>query len=58
MAQQLLDQYKTRLDQVALIPSMGGAFEVTVDGESVYSKLETGRFPSEAAVIADIGKKL
>jgi len=58
LAQQLLDQYKTRLDQVALIPSMGGAFEVTVDGESVYSKLETGRFPSEAAVIADIGKKL
>jgi predicted Rdx family selenoprotein len=55
LAQQLLDQYKTRLDQVALIPAMGGAF---VDGESIYSKLETGRFPSEATVIADIGKKL
>jgi selenoprotein W-related protein len=58
LAQQLLDQYKTRLDQVALIPAMGGAFEITVDGESIYSKLETGRFPSEATVIADIGKKL
>ena len=58
MAQQLLDQYKTRLEEVALVPSMGGAFEVTVDGESVYSKLETGRFPSESAVIADVGKKL
>jgi len=58
LAQQLLDQYKTRLEEVALVPSMGGAFEVTVDGESVYSKLETGRFPSESAVIADVGKKL
>ena len=25
--------------------SKGGAFEVTVDGKRVYSKLETGRFP-------------
>jgi len=58
LAQQLLDQYKTRLEQVTLIPSSGGAFEVTVNDETVYSKLETGRFPSEAAVIADIGKKL
>ena len=58
MASQLLDQYKNRLEQVSLVPSMGGAFEVTVNGEMVYSKLETGRFPSEAAVITDIGKKL
>ncbi|MET3682235.1 selenoprotein W-related protein [Alkalibacillus flavidus] len=28
-----------------LIPSSGGAFEVTVNSEKVYSKLETGEFP-------------
>lgn len=58
MANQLLDQYKNRLESVSLVPAMGGAFEVSVNDEKVYSKLETGRFPSESAVIMDIGKKL
>ena len=26
--------------------SQGGAFEVTVDGKKVYSKLSEGRFPA------------
>jgi selT/selW/selH-like putative selenoprotein len=58
LAHQLLDQYKNRLEQVALIPSMGGAFEIAVNDEAIYSKIETGRFPSESAVIMDVGKKL
>jgi selT/selW/selH-like putative selenoprotein len=32
----------------SLVESHGGAFEVTVDGELVYSKLETGEFPRDA----------
>ena len=28
-----------------LIPSGGGRFEWTVDGDVVYSKAETGRYP-------------
>ncbi|EDL65769.1 hypothetical protein BSG1_15975 [Bacillus sp. SG-1] len=28
-----------------LVPSSGGAFEVNVNGEKLYSKLETGVFP-------------
>ena len=50
--------YKTELGEVALVPSQGGAFEISVDGDSVYSKLETGRFPSESAVVQDVGDKL
>jgi selenoprotein W-related protein len=38
---------------VTLIPSDGGRFEVTVDGELIYSKLATGRHPSESE-IADL----
>lgn len=30
-----------------IIPSSGGVFEVRVDGELVYSKIETGRFPTD-----------
>ncbi len=32
--------------QVALVQSKGGAFEVSVDGRKVFSKLEQGRFPA------------
>jgi selenoprotein W-related protein len=34
-----------------LIPSSGGAFEVTVNGEKVYSKLDTGVFPNASEII-------
>jgi selenoprotein W-related protein len=28
-----------------LVPSSGGRFEVSLDGELLYSKLKVGRFP-------------
>lgn len=58
MAQKVLDQFKTGLDEVALVPSSGGAFEVLVDGNTVYSKLETGRFPDERAIVREMAGKL
>ena len=30
-----------------LVPSSGGVFEVSVDGQSVFSKRQLGRFPQE-----------
>lgn len=35
----------------SLVESQGGAFEVTVDGDLVYSKLETGDFPDDAEIV-------
>ncbi len=32
--------------EVELVPSKGGAFEVSVDGKKIYSKLATKRFPA------------
>lgn len=58
MADKLLNQFKNALGEVALVPSQGGAFEVVASGEKVYSKLETGRFPSEGAVLKDVAGKL
>lgn len=58
MADKLLNQYKNRLAEVALIPSQGGAFEVIVGGEKIYSKLQTGRFPSEGEVLKGMAGKL
>ena len=34
-----------------LVPSGGGCFELTVDGESIWSKLDTGEFPDGQVVL-------
>ena len=34
-----------------LIEGSGGVFDVTVDGELVYSKHQTGRFPNPGEVL-------
>jgi len=36
------------------VPSDGGRFELTVDGELLWSKLKTGKFPEWAQVKAAI----
>ena len=46
------------MGEVALIPSSGGAFEVKVGDENVYSKLAKGVFPSESAVLEGIDTQL
>ena len=33
------------------MPSGRGAFEVIVDGEKIYSKLQTGEFPDFDAIV-------
>jgi len=37
---------------VEIIESSGGAFEVTVDGDLIYSKLRTGRHATHEEVFA------
>ncbi len=37
--------------QVELIAGKGGIFDVVVDGERVYSKDETGRFPENSEIL-------
>ena len=44
---------KDRFDVDAeLIEGAGGIFDVAVDGEIVYSKHDTGRFPEHDEVVA------
>ncbi|MFH1085792.1 MAG: Rdx family protein [Chloroflexota bacterium] len=58
LATKILDRYKGRVAEVALIPASGGAFEVKVGDELVYSKLAAGTFPSEAAVMGNLDVNL
>jgi len=50
--------HKEKLKGVKLIASGGGCFELSLDGELLYSKLQTGSFPDEDAMVRLIGERL
>ena len=52
MAEQLLVAYKKDIAAFSLVPSDQGRFEVSLDGELVFSKLQEGRFPNDGEVEA------
>jgi len=54
----LLETYKQAIKEMKLIPSGGGCFELTVNGELLYSKLKTQEFPDEKAMVAAVGKRV
>lgn len=58
MAAELLDEYEAQIESLALVPSDGGRFEVSVNGELVYSKLSTGRHAEPGEVMGLVRKKL
>lgn len=41
-----------------MIPSEGGAFEISVNGETIYSKLKTGEFPNPEMILKEVRAKL
>jgi selenoprotein W-related protein len=45
MAQELLTNFENGIGELALISGAGGIFEVRLDGETVFSRKQEGRFP-------------
>jgi selenoprotein W-related protein len=45
LTERLIKELKARIKRLVLVPSDGGRFEVSIDGNLVFSKLKTGRFP-------------
>lgn len=45
MAQELLTTFTTELGEVALVPGVGGVFEIRVGEVRVWSRAEDGGFP-------------
>ena len=56
MTDRILGTYKQKVQSLTLVPSRGGCFELTVDGKLVYSKLQTGEFPDERKLVAQLGQ--
>ena len=53
---ELLKGYEHVIESVALIPSDGGRFEVSVNGDLIYSKLQTKRHAEAGEVVNLIHK--
>ncbi|WP_417006688.1 Rdx family protein [Aquibacillus salsiterrae] len=49
--------FAPEIASLELIPSSGGAFEISVDGRKIYSKLNTGQHPNISAIIKEIESK-
>jgi selenoprotein W-related protein len=47
----LLKEHKDIITDIELIESGGGAFEIRVNGDLIYSKLETGRHADPPEIV-------
>lgn len=45
MTEALLKDFGRSIASLRLIPSGGGRFELSINGELIFSKAQTGRFP-------------
>jgi selenoprotein W-related protein len=48
----LCREYENRIETLTLVPSDGGKFEISLDGELIFSKLKVGRHPEVGEVKA------
>jgi selenoprotein W-related protein len=53
-----LTTYKQEISDLTLIPMGGGCFELSVNGDLLYSKLKTGQFPDEEWAVEAVGARL
>ncbi|WP_083819000.1 Rdx family protein [Desulfotalea psychrophila] len=44
--------------EVEIKPSLGGAYEITVDGKLIFSKLGLKRFPRDGEIVRIIGESI
>lgn len=54
--EELLKQYEHLIEEIKLVPSDGGRFEVTVNGQLVFSKLTTHRHAEPGEVLGMVRK--
>ena len=55
---ELIKAFEFKVAAIELIPSDGGRFEVKVDEDLVYSKLETGSHIEPGDLVEFVGKAL
>ena len=56
LAEELLKNYEHVIETITLVPSEGGRFEVTVNEQLLYSKLQTHRHAEPGEVLGLVKK--
>jgi selenoprotein W-related protein len=56
LAGELMKHFEHMVESLSLIPSDGGRFEVTVNGQLMYSKLQTKRHIQPGEMVGLINK--
>ncbi|GGE17869.1 hypothetical protein GCM10011571_19570 [Marinithermofilum abyssi] len=51
MAEELFSEFRHQIEEMRLIPSGGGVFEVEVDGQLIFSKKKLERHAEEGEVV-------
>lgn len=54
----MLPKYKQKIESWTLVPSDGGKFELTLDGELIFSKKKEGRFPENKEILELLDKAM
>ena len=50
--------FKQAIRELRLVPAGGGAFELKANGELIYSKLQTGKFPDEQRILDQLASRV
>lgn len=58
LAGDLLNEFEHLVERISLVPSDGGRFEVTVNDQLIYSKLQTNRHAEPGEVVGLVNKIL
>lgn len=53
-----ITDYVSSIDEISLIPADGGKYEIRVNGDLIYSKLETGRHADPPEIIELFEKQM
>lgn len=58
MATEIINKYPDDIGEICLHAGYGGAFEVSVNGQQVYSKLQTKRYPELSEILEPIKQQV
>jgi selenoprotein W-related protein len=56
LADDLLKNFEQEIESVTLVPSSGGRYEISANGQLIYSKLQTGRHAGAGEIIELVRK--
>ncbi|MBI2192200.1 MAG: Rdx family protein [Planctomycetes bacterium] len=53
-----MSEFGKKFENITLVPSEGGRFEVSFDGQLVFDRKKEGRFPENEEIKAMVRKKV